>query len=631
MARRYETNYRLKGGENLGDPEFWNRRLDDLDRRIDGNEQALSDVDAVADRIEGVALQRLDNVVTPLVVETRERIRNLSRVFQADSVTAVTPSTGTKTLFILDGQRNTFVALDYVSIRSVADPDKAMQGRLVSFNADTGELTVQVDAYSGTGPASDWHITLSAPPDLLHAARTDNPHGTTAEQVGAYTKAQVDALLGDEIDDARNAIVDGAPESGNTLKKLATALSGLNSSNTTLTTELGKRLRFDTADNLNEAQRGNVLSALGLSVYFRGILGLNSKDALRGEVGISSWAAGLVDDTSAAIARKTLELDTIYQRRDWGGVKRGTLLNGFHNGSFRLWQRGDVITSGLMADRWWTNSTYATMTCARSRASPNDLLGSESGNYAYINLTNPTGGASSFSIFGQNIEGVRSFAGRRVCVSGLVRKGSGAAPSFGIALVQDFGSGGGASPRFVATGTAINYGATGIWTPFSAFFDIPSVSAKTIGNSGTDRLEVQFILAAGASSPVASIGIGLNPVGADFSDLQIVEMPLGIGDVIPPYFRVPASLDEMNCRRYFTKGAFRDIGFQNANTGWGRRIEFPVQMRADPTIAIVNTTSFNCSGFVAENPTALGFTVTTTAQSTGPIEVVGTYTASAEI
>ena len=35
---------------------------------------------------------------------------------------------------------------------------------------------------------------FTAPPNLAHEARTDNPHQVTAAQVGAYTKQETDDL-----------------------------------------------------------------------------------------------------------------------------------------------------------------------------------------------------------------------------------------------------------------------------------------------------------------------------------------------------------------------------------------------------------------------------------------------------
>ena len=54
-----------------------------------------------------------------------------------------------------------------------------------------------------------------------HIADNTNPHSVTAAQVGSYTTAQTDTL----VQDAINALLDGAPDALNTLNELAAAIN----------------------------------------------------------------------------------------------------------------------------------------------------------------------------------------------------------------------------------------------------------------------------------------------------------------------------------------------------------------------------------------------------------------------
>jgi hypothetical protein len=183
MARRFETIYRIGRRLNLGDPETWNRRFDDIDRRIHENETKLDNVDAVADRVEGVALDRIDNVITPLVVETINRVQSIPMMFSATSVSTLTLGTGEKTVTIEASQRNTFATVAYVAVYASDDPAAGMIGKVKSYNPDTGDLVLDVVQTAGAGTFSSWKVTLSTPPDLEHATRTDDPHGARQQAI----------------------------------------------------------------------------------------------------------------------------------------------------------------------------------------------------------------------------------------------------------------------------------------------------------------------------------------------------------------------------------------------------------------------------------------------------------------
>src|SRR4051794_34380169 len=69
MARRFETFYRVKPRDNLGDPEYWNRRLDDIDRRVYGTETAVEDIGGLTAHVEGIALDRLNLILAPALTK----------------------------------------------------------------------------------------------------------------------------------------------------------------------------------------------------------------------------------------------------------------------------------------------------------------------------------------------------------------------------------------------------------------------------------------------------------------------------------------------------------------------------------------------------------------------------------
>ena len=160
MARRIDA-YRIKRGDNLGDPEFWNRRLEDLDLRIAANEEALSNLDAVANRVEQVALDRINNVITPLVEETQQRIASIPALFSATSASSVVLGAGEKSFIIPEGERATWAVSTFVYAEKDGDPTVWLHGNLVSFDRVGGLLVIDVSDYSGSGSHAGWVFYVS--------------------------------------------------------------------------------------------------------------------------------------------------------------------------------------------------------------------------------------------------------------------------------------------------------------------------------------------------------------------------------------------------------------------------------------------------------------------------------------
>ncbi|MPT22336.1 MAG: hypothetical protein E2577_04600, partial [Starkeya sp.] len=160
MARRIDA-YRIKRGDNLGDPELWNRRLEDIDLRIAANEEALSSLDAVANRVEQVALDRINNVITPLVEETQQRIASIPALFSATSASSVVLGAGEKSFTIPEGERTTWAVSTFVYAEKDGDPTVWLHGNLISFDREGGLLVIDVSDYSGSGSHAGWVFYVS--------------------------------------------------------------------------------------------------------------------------------------------------------------------------------------------------------------------------------------------------------------------------------------------------------------------------------------------------------------------------------------------------------------------------------------------------------------------------------------
>lgn len=168
-----------------------------IDARFVKADALAAQVDSVVTSIEQVALDRLNETFTPLIVEAQQRLNQFGAAFNANSHTslAIPASVPTPIIFQIDeSQRSGYSFSDYVALRYSADTSKSMLIQVGSYDRPSGQISGTVIQIGGSGTFADWQVRIAAAPDLAHAGRTDNPHATTAHQVGAYTMLEVDAI-----------------------------------------------------------------------------------------------------------------------------------------------------------------------------------------------------------------------------------------------------------------------------------------------------------------------------------------------------------------------------------------------------------------------------------------------------
>jgi hypothetical protein len=191
--RRSDT-YRVKRGDNLGDPEFWNPRFDEIDVRLDAAERTGERVDTVLDEVKEAGLYRLNDVLTPLINNTVAHLGQIPNLFVARSSTSVSVGTGAKTFIIAETDRPTWIVTNTVYVARLDDPAVNMTGDLVSFDRVTGQLVLNVLDARGSGTFGDWLISLSG---------RIGPQGvqgmTGLEFIGAGYAASTAFLVGDAI------------------------------------------------------------------------------------------------------------------------------------------------------------------------------------------------------------------------------------------------------------------------------------------------------------------------------------------------------------------------------------------------------------------------------------------------
>lgn len=98
---------------------------------------------------------------------------------------------------------------------------------------------------------------------------------SAGENANKASTAEVQRIVSEEI----AKIVDGAPETADTLKELAGLIENNTNGVTAITTQINNRLRFDEEQTLNDEQIANVQKSIGLDVQL-----VTAYETARGEL-----------------------------------------------------------------------------------------------------------------------------------------------------------------------------------------------------------------------------------------------------------------------------------------------------------------------------------------------------------
>lgn len=229
----------------------------DIDLRLKQAESRYNSADRAAQEVASQGIRYLETVVVPVATKVADLLRAITDIFVTTSKTLVTPAVGTLTFVVED---STFGSLGNVSITKTGDTSTGVYGPVLSFDPDTRVLVVDARfVYGSSAPNAAWNVTAALPFDA-HVGRMDNPHGTTAAQVGAYTKSEVNSL----INDLSNVLRGTATAAGDTLGELEQRLIALIGTADVSGDTLGE-LQATIAANAKKAQKKAIAFASSLS------------------------------------------------------------------------------------------------------------------------------------------------------------------------------------------------------------------------------------------------------------------------------------------------------------------------------------------------------------------------------
>jgi hypothetical protein len=250
------------------------------------------------------------------------------------------------------------------------------------------------------------------------------------------------------------------------------------------------------------------------------------------------------------------------------------------NGDFRINQRAFTSTTTSDAygfDRWTILTGGGLTYSAQTFTAGNAIPGQEPINFARL-ATSGQSASSSYSIFTQKIESVRTCAGQPVTISFWAKASSGT-PKVAIELAQIFGTSGSA-----AVDTYINQVTLSTsWVRYVVNTIVPSISGKTIGTAN-DYFGLTLWTSAGSNFNARTGSLGIQNSTIDFWGIQLEQnyQPT-------PFEQRLFGVELALCQRYYYRWAtgvvYANAGYLTAiATGYAvMMVSLPVTMRVHPT------------------------------------------------
>ena len=221
------------------------------------------------------------------------------------------------------------------------------------------------------------------------------------------------------------------------------------------------------------------------------------------------------------------------------------------NGDFYINQRNltSTTSSGYGFDRWNFLTANGTVTYSAQTFTPGaaPVAGYEGANFSRIVTTGQTL-TSAYTIYRQNIEDVRTFAGQTVTISFWAKANSGT-PKVAFEFEQNFGTGGSPSAVVLTYGGQVTLSTS--WARYSITASVPSISGKTIGTTAnTSSYVVNLWVSAGTDFNARTGSIGIQSNTFDIWGVQVEE-----GSVATAFQTATGTIqgELAACQRYFQR------------------------------------------------------------------------------
>ena len=313
--------------------------------------------------------------------------------------------------------------------------------------------------------------------------------------------------------------------------------------------------------------------------------------------------------------------------------------NAIINGNFDIWQRGTSFSGAQYgADRWINNVLGSSPTQSRQAFALGQTDVPNEPEYFARTVVSSVAGAGNIASLQHRVEGVRVFAGQTVTLSFWAK--ADAAKNIAVELQQNFGGGGSPSATVFGIG-GVKYAIGTAWQKLVMTVAVPSISGKTLGTDGNDRLVLNIIFDAGSDFDART-----NSLGHQSGTFDIAQVQLEAGSVATPFERRPVGTELALCQRYYWESTNTNLtgawGAFYSNTAGRVWTKFTQQMRAVPALSYSNlnfdrvglggSTAASISGTIVDTQgvsfDGIGLPSTTVGT---PLGYMGIITADAEI
>lgn len=165
MARRFETNYRMKDGTTPLGETFFNPVFRDLDLRIHAQEEIEKDWLAAVAELNRFGLRRIDEFLAPAV----QQISDVAEIgFLTATITDDGPLSielGETTLLVDETVRQLFRPGPFLAVQFDTDPELYAVARTLEYVRETGALAIDIVSRSpalqaASGPLSGVHLSV---------------------------------------------------------------------------------------------------------------------------------------------------------------------------------------------------------------------------------------------------------------------------------------------------------------------------------------------------------------------------------------------------------------------------------------------------------------------------------------
>jgi hypothetical protein len=277
------------------------------------------------------------------------------------------------------------------------------------------------------------------------------------------------------------------------------------------------------------------------------------------------------------------------------------------NGNFDVWQRGTSFTGAndWTADRWLIHANGSSPSTTRQTFTVGQTDVSNFPKY-YLRYNAGTS-PSAVGEVNQRVEDVTVLGGKEITIS-LWAKAASGTPNLGLAIIQNFGSGG--SSANVQLDNATLWTLSTTWQKFTHTITIDSITGKTVGASSYTQFRIKM---------------AQDAINKDVAQVQVEE-----GATATPFEHKTYGQELAACERYYqTKGMGLVGGIEgtSATVGiWRTAVTLAPEMRAAPTVGVGSSTiTYNRAGVAAHASISNTISWTNNITTKGLVMGVGNY------